>query len=189
MAQYPIPPVDPAQAQGWYQGVRSIDYDPDSPRFGRLPLVTVGRGGTLEVVRGELGPDELVDMTRVLSGRRLPVGKILFVARNRLGEVSLVPVGRNVAGRLEMALYTSVYRGSQRLAEASTAAEVRQCLVEELEYVDALLADGWGFVRYPGPSADGTAVYLVDELRPDVGELSLEELPDPVSMDARQFPK
>lgn len=87
--------------------------------------------------------------SRLLSGAG--AGAVYFVLWNRLDRLTLLEAGvEHVAGALEIALYTVPYRRHERLARASSLDELRGMLRGELDFLDAVEADGWELVGRPG---------------------------------------
>jgi hypothetical protein len=140
--------------------LRKTRYRPDARRFRHLP-VKGHPDGSIEVVRDV--PELAIQVagrpeTAAMFDRR--VGKTFFVAWNRLDPLTFVQIGQDIAGQLEMALYTTVYDGFARVRAARSLEEARRVLRRKLEYLEEVEADGW--VLLPYPAIAGGLQFLVD---------------------------
>lgn len=162
--QYPVPA----------QPVRSVVIKKSNPRFAHLPLVKGLPDGTIEVVRGDASVAERLAADPQSAALFEPqrVGRVWFVVQNRLGDLWFGPVGRQtLAGLMENMLYTAPAGMPEAVTEAKTAAELRSALVDEVEWLDVLVENGWELAAHPR----GGQVW-VDTRRPDE-DLTPDDLP------------
>ena len=174
MPQYPIPPgVDPDDPDDVRLTWRRQRIRSSNRRFSHLPLVKGTPDGVVHVVRGDPDLAERLGSrpeARTLFGDQ--VGRVHFVAENRVGDLHFVLADvQTVVGDLELFLYSSPLLLDEAIGAATTLAELRTTLSEQLARVDALLADGWELYRYP----NGVQI-VVDTRRPDE-DLTAKDLP------------
>jgi hypothetical protein len=129
--------------------------------------------GGVHVVRGDpklAEPLASRSETTTLFGDE--VGRVHFVAQNRLGDLHFVPADvKTLVGKLELFLYGSPLRLEDAVSAATTMSALRTAVREALVN-EALAADGWSCTATRGPPRLWSMGRRPDE------DLSAEDLPE-----------